>query len=248
MRLGRFVLACTLLLASAASAAPLSFTGSQEIRFSSLGVSFSVNGAGVANATTGVSPASFTLPASVFTFGQAAAVTGAGTGTLGVFGTNASAAFAQGTGGFGGQMGLLGTLVRGFNVALTTSTPGGTATVTQFVQLPLSATVVGAGGVATSTVFAGTTFTATLVGAPFGTANVGTVSGFDARVGGVGTIQLVAPVTIRSPGLAGGEASGVVILNLAFVPEPATGLLCAMGAVGLGLIGRRRSSRQKSAP
>lgn len=64
-------------------------------------------------------------------------------------------------------------------------------------------------------------------------------AGYDARVGGVGTLQLVTPIRVDS-----NVAAPFVIwssLTLTFVPEPASALLLGMGTLALAWLGRRRS-------
>jgi hypothetical protein len=68
-------------------------------------------------------------------------------------------------------------------------------------------------------------------------------SGFDARTaGGLGTVQLVSPVSIKTNVSGSDQIPSFAIISLNFVPEPTTALLVAGGLLALGLRGARRRS------
>jgi hypothetical protein len=58
-----------------------------------------------------------------------------------------------------------------------------------------------------------------------------------------GVVQLVTPIRIETNIAADNILPAFATLNLQFVPEPATLLLASLGALGLGVLGRRRTSR-----
>ncbi len=63
--------------------------------------------------------------------------------------------------------------------------------------------------------------------------------GFDNRVAGVGTVQLVSPIITKwlQPS-ANFEKGGIAILRIAFVPEPAGTLMLVAGLSLLGMLYR----------
>jgi hypothetical protein len=65
--------------------------------------------------------------------------------------------------------------------------------------------------------------------------------GFDNRVAGVGTVQLVSPIITKwlQP-VANFEKGGIAILRIAFVPEPAGTLMLVAGLALLGMLYRAR--------
>jgi hypothetical protein len=62
-------------------------------------------------------------------------------------------------------------------------------------------------------------------------------SGYDQRVAGVGTLQLVTPILVHST--LAGDFLLWSALRLSFAPEPARALLLATGALVLAALGRR---------
>lgn len=71
-----------------------------------------------------------------------------------------------------------------------------------------------------------------------------TATAYDRRTpGGLGTVQLVAPVVARIFGGALGELPVVGVLTLQYVPEPGTLVLLGAGVAGLAAVGHRRSRR-----
>jgi hypothetical protein len=96
------------------------------------------------------------------------------------------------------------------------------------------------GGVSVTAIGAGWSTGNVAVTLPTSMGGVRTTSfaGYDDRVGGVGTLQLVTPIRVASN--VAGEVVLWSALTLTFVPEPTTALLLGMGAVGLGMLGRRR--------
>ena len=65
---------------------------------------------------------------------------------------------------------------------------------------------------------------------------------------GGGVLQLVTPLRISRNLTGGGVAhpfSGVLHLDLVFVPEPSTGLLVGFGSIAMAWQGRRKSRRAK---
>jgi hypothetical protein len=97
------------------------------------------------------------------------------------------------------------------------------------------------GGVSVTAIGAGWSAGNVAVTVPTSMGGVRTTSfaGYDHRVNGVGTLQLVTPIRVRSN--IGGDTLFWSALKLTFVPEPTTALLLGMGAVGLGIVGRARS-------
>jgi hypothetical protein len=63
-------------------------------------------------------------------------------------------------------------------------------------------------------------------------------AGYDGRVGGLGTLQLVTPIRVETNGL--GTLLLWSSLTLTFVPEPSTALLLGAGTLALAALGRRR--------
>ena len=133
-----------------------------------------------------------------------------------------------GLGGFtSGGAPLLGVpLVAGAPGALATSAGGG-----------VSVTAVGAAWSAGTVV----------VTLPTSLGGVSTTSfaGYDNRVGGVGTLQLVTPIRFNSN--VSGPSVMWASLRLTFVPEPATALLLGAGVLGFAARGRRRAAAARAA-
>jgi hypothetical protein len=132
-----------------------------------------------------------------------------------------------GAGGYPGGAPLLGVpLVAGAPGAVATSSGGG-----------VSLTAVGAAWSAGTVV----------VTLPTPSSGVSTTSfaGYDNRVGGVGTLQLVTPIRVEA------NITGPMViwasLRLTFVPEPTTALLLGAGTLGLAAHGRRRAAVARAA-
>ncbi len=70
-------------------------------------------------------------------------------------------------------------------------------------------------------------------------------AGYDNRVGGVGTLQLVTPIRFDSN--ISGSSVIWTSLRLTFVPEPATALLLGAGMLGFAALGRRRAATARAA-
>jgi hypothetical protein len=124
---------------------------------------------------------------------------------------------------------------------------------TALLEVPLVAGAPGAqatwagGGVSVTAVGAAWSAGTVVVTLPTSMGGVRTTSfaGYDNRVGGVGTLQLVTPIRIDT------NISGASLiwtsLRLTFVPEPATALLLGAGTLGLAAHGRRRAAAARAA-
>jgi len=97
-----------------------------------------------------------------------------------------------------------------------------------------------AGGVAITVINAPWTVgVASVTGTDDGTAMLTGMNGLDA--GGVGTVQLVAPVKIITN--IAGTLAAFAVLDLTYVPEPALPLMLVAGAGTLAAVGARRRRR-----
>jgi hypothetical protein len=115
---------------------------------------------------------------------------------------------------------------------------GGTGMVV-FSGLPV--TVIGAAWTNLGVTAGDATRTTMLMTAPTGIPITVTATAFDKRTaGGVGTLQLVAPATMKILGGNLGTQFLVGSLRLEFVPEPGTLLLFGAGVVGLTAFARTR--------
>jgi hypothetical protein len=228
------LVAGALALAAPAGAAPIAFTGELAIDLGALG-QHTTTGAGVAD----VSPTgAFALPAGVFSISELRFLPASLFGLsarIEVLGSNAPGTFQAGAGpggGFGAEfVPFGGTAFLAFDL--------GTFPVT-VTALPL--VLLGNGGTFTfppgpldlSTLTgAWTTGASTRVYTDDGATLTLTVSGHDARTaGGLGSIQLVTPVTVLR------VADSVVVpafatLSLTFVPEPSGVALLVLGLAAL---------------
>jgi hypothetical protein len=240
------LVALTLVLAVSSSAAAAPFTGSLTVYVFSTQQAMPaiLFGGGSGTSTAGL----VTLPGDVFT-GTASATTPTSvappiTGNQVVVTGHDPGSFAgaplAGAMALHGQLSLYG--LGGF-------TSGGTP----LLGVPLVAGAPGAvafssgGGVSVTAV--GAAWSAGTVAVTLPTSMGGTITtsfaGYDNRVGGVGTLQLVTPIRIDS------NVSGASVvwtsLRLTFVPEPATALLLGAGTLGLAAHGRRRAAAARAA-
>ena len=195
----------------------------------------------VSGSGSGISSASLvTVSSSAFSGTAVANPTSGPITQLAVQAANGSGAFSGAT--LSGVMPLIGTA--------TFQSTGGTFAVLQLTAAGTRGA--GIGGTVTAPTPSGTL---QLVGAPWttgvaaitGVTTAGgftltfSVSGFDSRTAsGDGTLQLVTPMRISSGTL--GVVPVFAVMNLAFVPEPASGLLL-VGTAGMLLAGRRRANR-----
>ncbi len=139
-------------------------------------------------------------------------------------------------GGILGQsvVAVLGGLVN-LVVPLTVAGSGGSVMVTAFTLMVDVTGHIWTTGVATITGITTTTPGNAVV-------NTATLAGYDNRTAGHGgTIQLVTPIRILTN--AAGNLPGFAIQTLNFIPEPGTLLLLGTGALGLGIVGRRRMKK-----
>jgi hypothetical protein len=241
-----FLVALALVLAVSSPAAAAPFTGSLTVYVFSTQQAMPaiLFGGGSGTSTAGL----VTLPGDVFT-GTASATTPTSvappiTGNQVVVTGHDPGSFAgaplAGAMALHGQLSLYG--LGGF-------TSGGTP----LLGVPLVAGAPGAvafssgGGVSVTAV--GAAWSAGTVAVTLPTSMGGTITtsfaGYDNRVGGVGTLQLVTPIRIDT------NISGASLiwtsLRLTFVPEPATALLLGAGTLGLAAHGRRRAAAARAA-
>jgi PEP-CTERM motif len=146
--------------------------------------------------------------------------------------------------GLHGRGGLVGVLAVGLSGAL--GSP--------LFTIPVPVGAVGGGGMAAGS-NATTGGTVQLFGAGWTTGKVAAftmlggvpvgsltaMGGQGATPGGRFALQMVSPVAIRTNLVPGLTLPGIVTLDIAFVPEPSTGLLLALGALGLAGARRARS-------
>jgi len=243
------------LIAGAANAGPLAFTGQLLLAIESVDriLGLSVAGTGIAT-IDGLHVTGLALPAGAFaTAGRAVALGDPNLAPL----DGLQLSFANGAGAFaptsegrlGGVMPLLGVA----KVCLFGTCRQPVANLT----VPL--TPVGGGGQATGSKIG---LNLTVTGGPWTTGsqmlpgNIGlleTVSGFAhgpasaTRTAGQagGSLQLVTPVTVNTNLGVDGPNRGFAILSLHFAPEPATALLVAAGATGLAWRVREASARSE---
>lgn len=224
-------------VAGAALAAPIPFSGTLAVDLGAFG-GYTAMGVGVADvAPTGA----FTLAGGELVLSTERTLPDFPSlpVRVRVIGANAPGTFAPGggpAGGFGAEF----VPVSGGAFVHFTATSG-----PPFFSLPLP--LLGNGGTLTFPLFDlstptgnWTTGAATRVFMDDGVLRTVTLAGSDARtVGGLGTIQLVTPVTVL--GLGALEEPVFATLTLTFVPEPGDALLVAAGVAGITALGRRRA-------
>ncbi|HTY19567.1 MAG TPA: PEP-CTERM sorting domain-containing protein [Myxococcota bacterium] len=235
------VLAILGLGASAAQATTLGFTGFLAIQIATL-APVAVSGSGLATVGgAGNHVSSLSIPASPFSAnGLIVPVTDPSAAPI----AGIQATIHNGAGAFSGP-GLVGAMAINGVTKVCLFAP---CSVPPPANLSVPISVVGAGGVS----FAGNLVNATVVGAPWtvGTALVGTLTAMGFHHGPAslssstaqlsGALRLVTPVFISTSIGASAVVPAFGILDLHFVPEPATLLLLGSGVVGLTLLGRSK--------
>ncbi|MCG8590249.1 MAG: PEP-CTERM sorting domain-containing protein [Proteobacteria bacterium] len=154
--------------------------------------------------------------------------------------TNGPGTLAPGgglAGGFGGAAPLQGTafinILQLFSLDIPLSVVGGPGTAMAGTGV-IVITVTGGEWTTGQAVVTGVT-QATDAG---GFVNTISATGSDQRVNGMGSITLIAPLRVVTN--AAGVLGGFATLSLQLIPEPATGLLIGVGALGMAAIGRAR--------
>ncbi|MDJ0864841.1 MAG: hypothetical protein QNK03_01955 [Myxococcota bacterium] len=245
-----------LVLATPAGALQLEFTGTYTVQIEGIPTLFSAAGSGIAEVDTGISPAAFTLPESVFEFGTFTTFATSPNEFLSLFAVNLSGSFSRTAGGqFRGTLPLTGRLLTTFlaptsgglrHVFFTTvDTTGGASKQTTVILKPTVSPIgdVSIGGPPITTTFTSTefglaTFFATLVGGEFRT-------GTDTRTpGGIGMVRMTVPISFRSGGRIGNASQSLATLTLEFTPEPTAGLAGGAAALALAALGARRARRR----
>jgi hypothetical protein len=245
-------LALTALLAAPASAAPFQTNATLAVALGSLGGP-ALTGSGIGDSSGQFDAAS--IPAGLISLATTAIVPinppaiGLSLITVPTPAANAAGSFVPGGGGGGGLGGAMGNSAVA-NLFFTNGNPagsvalnplgGGGTAMAMVAALPV--TVVGA--VWTDLGVNATTPTKTIMimEAPTAIPSTVTATAFDNRTaGGLGTVQLVAPVIAKIFGGNLGNLPVVGVLTLQFVPEPGTLLLVGSGIDGLVAYGRKRA-------
>ena len=249
------VASVALAVAGHAQAAAVNFTGTLSVQVSTLPPTVA-SGSGVAilNGSGGLGAlVSLDVAGGTFAATASAPVTDPAAFPIGGNKTTASNGAGSFTGGAGlnGVMPIIGTS----NVCLFAACNGGPVA---NVNVPFTVNGTRGIGIGGGPIAVAGLVNVTVNGSPWtvGTAMVGTVtvSGFihgpasggaESAANASGVVRLVTPTTVNtnigaSPTL---PAFGIMTLHFDVVPEPGTLLLVATGAAGLGLLGRKRSSR-----
>ncbi len=245
---GLVAVAAIALSGSVAQAAAVQFTGSVAVAIATL-PPIAVTGSGTLtlNGSGGLGHlSSVNLGAGEFAGGASIPVTDPGAFPIG--GVKASVTNGAGSFALGGVMPIIGTA----NVCLFGACNASVAN----VNVPFTQNGTRGIGIGGGPITVGFLVTVTVQGAPWttGVASIGTVSqagfvhgpasgGASSAAANSGVIRLVSPVVINTNIGASPILPAFALLTLHFIPEPGTLLLLASGAVGLGILGRKRMSK-----